>query len=214
MRKNLFSLANLLLVISVSIFLSACGNKALSPRDVAEHFWQAAQQGHMDAAKQMVSWDTAGYLKYLSDDKFKLLRVELGEGDVKEKVATFDTQLIFQKADGDTIRLPAKTTLIKTEGVWRVQLKQTMAAVLEKSMDAAANQFNQLFREGLQELNKALTGSVDEISKSLEQGAKELGGALEENAKKWSESVEKFQQELEKSIPEPKKQAPPSRKEI
>ncbi len=215
MRK--FSLTPLISLFTLSLvfLLSACTDKPLSPKQVAEQFWQAAEQGHMDAAKQMVSWDTAGYLKYINDEKFKLKRVELGEADIQENVATFDTTLILQRKQGDDFRLPSRTVVIKTEGLWRVQLKQTMTAVLERSMNEAANQFNQLLREGMQELSKSLSGSVEEISKSLEQGAKELSGALEGNAKKFGESVEKFQQELEKSLPKPeKKTVPPSRKEI
>ncbi len=206
MRKFIFFLSLLLV-------LSACTDKVRSPLEVAEQFWQSAQQGKMDAAKQMVSWETVGYLKYINDEKFTLRRVEFGEQDIQENKVTIDTVLVLERKQGSDVRIPTRTVIIKTEGVWRVQLKQTMTAVLQQTMNEVANQFNQMLRKGMQELNKALTGSVDDISKSLEEGARELGEALEGNARELNDSLNQFQQELEKKLPKPE-QSPPSRKEI
>lgn len=184
-----------------------------------------------------MTWDTAGYLKYFNNDKFYIKRVDFGEIETQESLVKIETTLILgrgmknqgkdieksngQKATDESgvvetksdIRIPTQTILVKTEGVWRIQLKQTLAEVINKTANAAANQFNQLLQQGMQELNNALSGSINEISKSLEEGAKDLGKTLEDNAKQFGDSLNQFQQELEKQLPksEPKD---PSRKEI
>ncbi len=219
----------------VSFFLSACGGeKTLSPEEVAEQFWSSAQVGNLDAAKQMVTWDTSDYLKYFKDDKFNIKRVDFGEVITHDSLVKIDTTLVLERGEKkdsqkesseadrrakvkSDIRIPTQTILVKTEGVWRVQLKQTLAEVINKTVNAAANQFNQMLQQGMQELNNAFSGSINEISKSLEEGAKELGKTLEGNAKQFGESLNQFQQELENRIPQriPKPEdKDPSRKEI
>ena len=194
--------------------LTACGEKTLNPQEVAEQFWQAAKQGEMDSAKQLVSWDTAGYLKYFSDDKFIIKRVELGESVTQEEKVSIDTLLVLEKKGSSDVRIPTKTVVVKTENVWRIQLKQTLTAVINQTVNAVANQFNQLLKEGMQELGKALSGSVNEISKSLEEGAKELGESLENNAKQFNESLDQLQQELKNKEGEIKEGNQSLRKEI
>lgn len=191
---------------------------------MAEQFWNSAQVGKLDAAKKMVTWDTSGYLKYFKDDKFNIKRVDFGEIEAQESLVKIDTALILERGSKkqgkavasvakSDIRIPTQTILVKTEGVWRVQLKQTLAGVLNKTANAAANQFNQMLQQGMQELNNALSGSINEISKSLEEGAKDLGKTLEDNAKQFGDSLNQFQQELEKKMPKPEAKNP-SRKEI
>ena len=193
---------------------------------MAEQFWDSVQVGKLDAAKQMVTWDTSGYLKYFKDDKFNIKRVDFGEVETLESLVKIDTTLILDRGSkkqgkGETdaseaksdIRIPTQTILVKTEGVWRVQLKQTLAEVINKTANAAANQFNQMLQQGMQELNNALSGSINEISKSLEEGAKDLGRTLEDNAKQFGDTLNQFQRELEKKLPKPEAKDP-SRKEI
>ena len=198
-------LTSFLFVPFLVLGLAACGSsdKTLTANEVADQFWQAAQHGQMDSAKQLVSWQTASYLKYFKDEKFTIKRVELGESEVHADLVKIDTILVLQKKEGSDVRIPTKTVLVMTENLWRVQLKQTLAAVIDQTINAAANQFNQLLQEGMQELNKALSGSVEEISKSLEEGAKELGETFEGSAKQFGESLNQLQRELEKSMPKP-----------
>ncbi len=207
-------MSKILIPLLITLMLTACGEKTQTPQEVAEQFWQSAQEGKLDSAKQLVSWDTAGYLKYFKDEKFVIKRVEFGESEAQDDLVKIDTTLILEKKEGSDIRIPTQTILVKTENVWRVQLKQTLAAVINQTLNAAANQFNQMLKEGMQELSKALSGSMSEITKSLEEGAKGLGEALDGNAKQFGESLNKLQQELEKSLPPPKDNTPTFRKEI
>ncbi|CAA6828396.1 MAG: Unknown protein [uncultured Thiotrichaceae bacterium] len=185
------------IIFALMLGLGACTSQAEDPNDVAAMFWESVQAKQLDSAKQYVTWDSAKHLNYFTDERMKIASYEFAEPVVKEDVIAIDTIVVLERKDKDNVRLPTKTVLVKTEGVWRVELKQTLAAVLERSADKFANQLNQIFQQGISEIDKALAESVGELSGSLEQGAKELGNALEQNAGDLSNSLKQFQLELE-----------------
>jgi hypothetical protein len=160
------------------ILLSGCGNND-APKDIAEQFWSFAQEKELDQAKYYVSWETASYLKYIADDKFKIAHVDLGKVTEKTERVEIDTIIVLARKQGDNIRIPTKTVLIKTEDVWRIQLQETLTGIIKQTVNEAAGQFNQMLSDGLNELDKALSESVDSVSHSLEQGAKELSNTLD-----------------------------------
>jgi len=180
------------------VFLSGCGGSN-APKDVAEQFWSFAQQKKLDQAKYYVSWETASYLKYMADDKFKIAHVDLSTVSEQEERVEIDTVIVLKREQGDNIRIPTKTVLIKTEGVWRIQLQKTLTGILKQSVNEAAGQFNQLLSEGLNELDKALNESVNAMSRSLEQGAKNLSKTLEESAGELGNTLDGFKKDLETS---------------
>lgn len=184
-------------ILFFALWLVACTSPAEKPNDVANAFWEAVQAKQLDAAKQYVTWDSAKHLNYFTDERMTISSFEFAEPVEKENLIAIDTVVVLERKDKDNVRLPTKTVLVKTEGVWRVELKQTLAAVLERSADKFANQLNQIFQQGISEIDKALAESVGELSGSLEQGAKELGSALEQNAGELSNSLKQFQLELE-----------------
>jgi len=186
-----------LLVLLLALVLGACTSPAEKPNDVAAAFWESVQAKQLDSAKQYVTWDSAKHLNYFTDERMKITSFEFAESVEKEDVIAIDTVVVLERKNKDNVRLPTKTVLVKTEGVWRVELKQTLAAVLERSADKFASQLNQIFQQGITEIDKALAESVGELSGSLEQGAKELGSALEQNAGELSNSLKQFQLELE-----------------
>ena len=186
------------IIFSLFFTLVACGNNDSSdPKSVAEQFWSSAQQKKLDDAKQFVSWETADYLRYIEDEKLTITHVDLGEVFQADDITKIDTVIVLKKEKGDDIRIPTKTVLVKTEGVWRVQLKKTLTAVLTQTVRTAANQFNQLFSEGLNELDKVLSESVSVMSESLEQGAKELSESLEQNAEQFGHTLDEMKKELD-----------------
>lgn len=188
---------SLLPLLLFAFVLGACTSPVEKPNDVATEFWKSVQAKQLDSAKKYVTWESAKYLNYFTDEKMKISSFEFAESVEKEDTVAIDTVVVLERKDKDNVRLPTKTVLVKTEGVWRVELKQTLAAVLERSADKFANQLNQIFQQGISEIDKALAESVGELSGSLEQGARELGTALEQNAGELSNSLKQFQIELE-----------------
>lgn len=180
------------------VLLASCGEKT-RPNDIAEQFWEFAQQKQLDQAKHYVSWETASYLKYLSTDKLTIAHVDLGKISEQEKRVEIDTVIVLLRKQGDNVRIPTTTVLIKTEDVWRVQLQKTLVGVFSHTANEAAGQVNQLLSEGLKELDKALSESVNIMSRSLEQGAKDLSKSLEESAGELGNTLDVLKKDLDES---------------
>ena len=172
LMKNLKGMAALLL-IGLTLLLNSCVESG-SPKDVTEIFWSAVQLRDMEKAKQVATWDTVDYLKYLKAEKLHPERFELGEVMLSETRAEVATTLYTQKQGKSGIKVPGITVLVKTEQGWRVDVKKTLNSVVKHTIDNVFNQLNGFMQEGLKELDKSLSESMNEVGKALEEGAKEL----------------------------------------
>ena len=167
------------LFLFATIFLSLSGCvQSDTPKSVSEQFWKAVQVRDMESAKQLATWDTVDYLKYLKAERLHPERFELGEvmeGETRSEVVT---TLYTQKQGQSGIKVPGVTVLIKTEHGWRVDVKMTLNSIVEHTIDNVFNQLNGFMQEGLKELDKSLSESLDEVGKALEESAKELRKGL------------------------------------
>ncbi|HIQ07202.1 MAG TPA: hypothetical protein EYH35_01960 [Thiotrichaceae bacterium] len=189
--------------------LAGCAKEANDdPSLIAQEFWGAIQEGKMDSAKQMVSWDTVGYLKYIQPNNFTLKRVDFPAGvEASAENTNVDTDqlkniitelVVARQGDHSDIRIPTRTVLKLDEGVWRVDLKETLVEVVNRSVNKVGDQLNKILQQGVAELNQALNGSINEISKSIEQGAKGFTDILQESLKEVESSLKKVQDDLKK----------------
>ena len=80
----------LILLMSVGFILTGCGGQE-SAKDVSTKFWKAVQAQDMETAKQVSTWDTVDYLRYLQKDNFHPERFELGEEKITETSAEIQT---------------------------------------------------------------------------------------------------------------------------
>lgn len=176
--------------------LSGCSSNE-EPQAIAEQFWAAAQQQKLEQAKNYVSWETATYLQYLADEKLTIAHVDLGKVSEQAERVDIETVIVLKREEGDDIRIPTKTVLIKTEEVWRVQLQKTLIGILSQTANKAAGQFGEILSQSLNELDKALSESVDSMSRSLEQGAQELSRSLEESAGQFGQTLDELRKDLE-----------------
>jgi len=168
-----FKITALFLFATVFLSLSGCVQSD-TPKSVSEQFWKAVQIRDMESAKQLATWDTVSYLKYLKAEKLHPERFDLGEvmqGEIRAEVVT---TLYTQKQGQSGIKVPGVTVLIKTEHGWRVDVKKTLNSIVKHTIDNVFNQLNGFMQEGLKELDKSLSESLDEVGKALEEGAKEL----------------------------------------
>ncbi len=166
------------LLIFLTSLLSACSNDT-SPEAVSEQFWQAVMQRDMETAKQLSTWDTVDYLKYLKAEKLHPERFELGEKMIGENNAEIATTLFTKRQGKAGVKVPGVTVMVKIDQGWRVDVKKTLSSVVEKTVDNVFNQFNGFLQEGLKQLDKSLSKSMDEIGKALEDGAEELKKELD-----------------------------------
>ncbi len=161
------------MMLTLLIGLAACSGQS-SPTAVSQQFWQAIQERDMETAKQLATWDTVEYLKYLKAEKVHPERFELGDEMLGEKRAEVLTVLYTSQLGKSGVKLPGVTILENTEKGWKVDVKKTMGSIVKTSMNNVFDQLNGLLQEGMNELDKTLSESMNELGNALEEGAKEL----------------------------------------
>ena len=169
----------LLIGLILTMFLMiGCSDKEASPESVASDFWQAVIDKDMEKAKNLATWNSVDYLKYIRSGQLKPERFELGEVMQGDKSAVIDTMLYSQRQGQASIKIPGRTALVNTEHGWRVDLKQTIGSTLKETVGTVFDQFNNLMQEGLKGFDKQLSESVKEIGKALEKSAEEIRDEL------------------------------------
>ena len=164
---------SLLWFVGLVLLLNGC-TQPDTPKSVSEQFWKAVQVRDMESAKQLSTWDTVDYLKYLKNEKLHPERFELGEVMQGETRAEVATTLYTQKQGTSGIKVPGVTVLVKTEQGWRVDVKKTLNSVVKHTVNNVLNQLNGFMQEGIKELDKTLSESLDEVGRALEESTKEL----------------------------------------
>ncbi len=162
------------LIIVLSILLVSGCTDIQSPKQVSKKFWEAVQKRDMETAKQLSTWESVDYLKYLKVDKLHPERFELGEEMLGEDSAQISTTLYTSRQGQSGVKVPGVTVLVKIEQGWRVDVKQTLSTVVKETVNNVFEQLNGLMQEGVSELDKVLSESMSELGKALDQGAKEL----------------------------------------
>lgn len=169
----------MLSILCISLWLSACLSVSESDKaqETARNFWQAVIENNMENAKQLATWDSTDYLRYLRTEQLEPRRFELGELKIEEYQAEVAT-MIFSGEKGD-IKVPVRTVLIRYEDEWRVDVQKTMGSMVNGAMGAVVNQLNGFLQEGLRGLDDALNQSIDELGQGLEKGMQDLQKELE-----------------------------------
>lgn len=168
----------LLSLMFMMLFIMGCNAKEATPESVAAEFWQAVIDKDMEKAKNMATWDSVDYLKYIRSGQLKPERYELGEVMHGDRNAVIETMLYSRPQGQASVKIPGKTALVSTEHGWRVDLKQTIGSTLKETVGTVFDQLNNLMQEGLKGFDKQLSESVKEIGKALEKSAEELRDEL------------------------------------
>ena len=168
----------LLGLFPIMLLLAACNGKEAAPESVAAEFWQAVIDKDMEKAKNLATWDSVDYLKYIRSGQLKPERYELGEVMRGDRSAVIETMLYSAQRGQASIKIPGRTALVSTEHGWRVDLKQTIGSTLKETVGTVFDQLNNLMQEGLKGFDKQLSESVKEIGKALEKSAEELRDEL------------------------------------
>ncbi len=168
----------LISLILMMAFLVGCNAKEATPESVAAEFWQAVVDRDMEKAKNLATWDSVDYLKYIRSGQLKPERYELGEVMRGDRNATIETMLYSQPQGQASVKIPGRTALVSTEHGWRVDLKQTIGSTVKETVGTVFDQLNNFMQEGLKGFDKQLSDSVKEIGKALEKSAEELRDEL------------------------------------
>ncbi len=171
MNRSMRYLSILLLLV---LGLSGCmlSSAEQQVRETAEAFWVAVQADDMEAAKKLVTWESAQYLQFLQSKQVSTQRFELGELKIQGEIAEIAT-LLYGGDKGD-LKIPVRTVLVKHEDGWLVDVQKTMGSMVSGAMGAVVDQLNSFMQEGLKGLDKSLSESVDQLGETLRNGIKGL----------------------------------------
>lgn len=171
------------LLIFLSPLLTACLFSSESQNAVAvtDAFWTAIQNKDMEKAKQLATWESAEYLKFVKSDKINAQRFETGEVKVTDNSAEVAT--VLYGGNNGEIKIPVRTVLVRVEHDWRVDVQKTMGSMVSGAMGAVVNELNGFMQESLKGVDKALSQGIDELGKALDQGLKQLQDDLKEQNK-------------------------------
>jgi len=159
--------------------VQGCGNVSDSPEATSKGFWQAVVDKDMEQAKAFATWDTVEYLKYLNSSKTHPERFDLGEQMIGENNAEIAVTLHSNREGQQSVRIPGKTVLVKTDHGWRVDVKKSLGSVVKQTVNNVFDQLNNMLQQGINELDKSFSDSMNDLGKSLEEGAKELKQELD-----------------------------------
>ena len=161
-------------MFALGALLSGCffSSESQQARDVTDKFWQAILAEDMETAKDLVTWDSAQYLQFLSSKSVSAQRFETGEIKIQDNTAEVAT-VLYGGEKGDMV-IPLRTVLIRGKDEWQVDVQKTMGSMVSGAMGAVVEQLNTFMQDGLQDLDKALSESVNELNKSLKQGVEQL----------------------------------------
>lgn len=161
-------------VVLWSVLLSGCifSSESQQVRETTEKFWQSVLAKDMETTKTLVTWESAQFLGFLSDNSVSAQRFETGEIKVQENIAEVAT-VLYGGEKGDMI-IPVRTVLVRHQEVWLVDVQKTMGSMVSGAMGAVVEQLNTFMQNGLKDLDRALSDNVNQLNQNLKQGIDQL----------------------------------------
>ena len=161
-------------VVLWSVLLSGCifSSESQQVRETTEKFWQSVLAKDMETTKTLVTWESAQFLGFLSDNSVSAQRFETGEIKVQENIAEVAT-VLYGGEKGDMI-IPVRTVLVRHQEVWLVDVQKTMGSMVSGAMGVVVEQLNTFMQNGLKDLDRALSDNVNQLNQNLKQGMDQL----------------------------------------
>ena len=121
-------------VVLWSVLLSGCifSSESQQVRETTEKFWQSVLAKDMETTKTLVTWESAQFLGFLSDDSVSAQRFETGEIKVQENIAEVAT-VLYGGEKGDLI-IPVRTVFVRHQEVSLVDVQNTMGSQMSGTM--------------------------------------------------------------------------------
>lgn len=162
-------------LLMLGVLLSGCifSSESQQARETTEKFWQAVLAEDMDTAKDLVTWESAQYLQFLSSKSVSAQRFETGEIKVEGGTAEVAT-VLYGGEKGDMV-IPLRTVLVYgKDNKWQVDVQKTLGSMVSGAMGAVVDQLNQFMENGLKDLDRSLAESVGKLNQNLQQGVDKL----------------------------------------
>lgn len=181
------------ITLATTFFLTACMEKAETPQQVAQKYWNAIKTNDTATAKQLVSKDTQqsfeNYVALSAKQKTAIGSINLD--DEKATIAT----VIQPQGEALENQRQFETVLILEDGQWKVDASRTvppppksdaekeleeLSKNLSESVQQNAGALDEAFKKGMETLNEALHEGSEEMGESFLKGLKQMNDALRE----------------------------------
>ncbi len=176
-----------------------------SPTTIAEKFWEGVVTHNLEQSKQLSTHDSYGLLKKLPNLPEDLV-ISFGDEVITDNKARVETILSWSTQvdeESTTQSIQLQTNLVNVENVWKVDVDDTMTALL-------AAPLGQSFVDIKEELGKALMEGSDLFKELIEEGAKELGKTMSDGLKEFNKQMQEMLDELKKEHEQEQRQPKPN----
>ena len=189
-----------LLIIAISLPLSACLQVNDNPKQVAHNYWSAITRGDHETARKLVSsnsqQDYENYISLPSGSRIPVDHVELDE-----EYATVASVLNPAGESPDDNR-QFDTVLVLEEGKWKIDAQRTQLplpkTLSEKQMEELADQLSESMQKNIESIDETMAEGMQMLNEVLREGSNEMGNSLlkgmEELNQRMRESIDKMKQ--------------------
>jgi hypothetical protein len=154
--------------------LTGCWLWGDSPRDIAEHFWDANQDGDMELASAYVSSESSATVKRPDDGGMPMESYSLGAEEIDGDRATVETAMTANMGS-QQLDVDFQTHLVREDGEWKVDLDRTTSDIMRAALGVTMEEMGEMVGE-------AMKGAMEGLAEGLQEGMDAMGEAISEAA--------------------------------
>ncbi len=184
------------LLITGTLFLSACNQPADDPEVIAKQYWRFIQAGDYAAAEQLVSTDSRSAFQAEIKNMRPVQQVELG--DSKTDIST----VLNPSTENPALNQPFSTVLVLEKGKWRIDATQTLIppepTLAEKQRLQLAEDFSRSMQQNIDSIDDAMQNGLELLNEALRDGSREMGDSLLRGMQELNESMQRSIENMKK----------------
>jgi hypothetical protein len=169
---------NTLLVLSISLTLSACNLSSDDPKTVADKYWQYLQSGNISEAQKLTA--TRNQQALLQHSNHITANSQLQNEEAKTIVSTTITTL--NPGTNYTHTQSFDTVLVLRDGQWKVDVEQTQIppppSARKEELQQLADELSESMHENMESMDDAVEQGMEMLNEALQEGSKEMGDSL------------------------------------
>jgi len=194
--KIYFPKKYILLLLTVSLLITACTKPADNPQQVAEKYWRLIQSGNTKAAELLVSKQSR---QTFSHD---IKSIKPVKNFVLKGSRTTISTIINPSVTNPAADQPFDTVLVLEQGQWKVDTRQTHIPispdVANQQQKKLANDISKSISDNLNTMNKEMNKGIKLLNQALQQGSKDMSESFVNGMKQLNESMKKSIEKLKR----------------
>lgn len=185
-------------VLALVLLLSACLERADTPKQVAQKYWHALQKGDHATVRQYASKASQenlnNYLALPPDQKTIVHEVTIDT----EHAAVNTT--INPNAIAPDNKHTIETILVLEDGQWKVDASRTQLpppeSQTELELEELADQLSESMKENIESMDGALSEGMEMLNNALRDGSKDMGESMLKLMKELNESMKESVEQM------------------